>query len=127
MYHLLGYADTNTNLLSQAPQPSTAVDKKSDELIGVTVSKTENFPQWYQEVVIKAEMVEYYGEVAGLFVLRPMTMFIWSEMRKWFQKHLDEMGIGEASFPLFLSSKSLAKEQDHIEGFAPELAWVTKA
>lgn len=72
-------------------------------------------------------MVEYYGEVAGLFVLRPMTMFIWSEMRKWFQNHLDEMGIGEASFPLFLSSKSLAKEQDHIEGFAPELAWVTKA
>ncbi|KAJ4193743.1 hypothetical protein NW767_010267 [Fusarium falciforme] len=110
-----------------APQPSTAVDRKSDELIGITASKTENFPQWYQEVVIKAEMVEYYGEVAGLFVLRPMTMFIWSEMRKWFQKHLDEMGIGEASFPLFLSSKSLAKEQDHIEGFAPELAWVTKA
>ncbi|KAL6354749.1 Prolyl-tRNA synthetase [Fusarium phalaenopsidis] len=57
-----------------APQPSTAVDKKSDELIGITVSKTENFPQWYQEVVIKAEMVEYYGEVAGLFVLRPMTI-----------------------------------------------------
>ncbi|KAI8655062.1 Proline--tRNA ligase [Fusarium keratoplasticum] len=110
-----------------APQSSTAVDRKSDELIGITVSKIENFPQWYQEVVIKAEMVEYYGEVAGLFVLRPMTMFIWSEMRKWFQKHLDEMGIGEASFPLFLSSKSLAKEQDHIEGFAPELAWVTKA
>ncbi|RSL38335.1 hypothetical protein CEP53_014956 [Fusarium sp. AF-6] len=47
-------------------------------------------------------------------------------MRKWFQKHLDGMCIGKASFSLFLSSKSLAKEQDHIEGFAPELAWVTK-
>ncbi|KAM5356447.1 hypothetical protein ACJ41O_003093 [Fusarium nematophilum] len=104
-----------------------AADKKPDEIIGITASKTENFPQWYQEVVIKAEMIEYYGEVAGLFVLRPMTMFIWSEMRKWFQKHLDDMGIGEASFPLFLSAKSLAKEKDHIEGFAPELAWVTKA
>lgn len=72
-------------------------------------------------------MVEYYTEIAGLFVLRPSTMFIWSEIRKWFQNHLDEMDIGEATFPLFLSAKSLAKEKDHIEGFAPELAWVTKA
>lgn len=72
-------------------------------------------------------MVEYYTEIAGLFVLRPLTMFIWSELRKWFQSHLDEMDIGEAAFPLFLSAKSLAKEKDHIEGFAPELAWVTKA
>ncbi|KAJ3532352.1 hypothetical protein NM208_g8479 [Fusarium decemcellulare] len=109
------------------PQAAATTDKKHDETIGITVSKAENFPQWYQEVVVKAEMIEYYGEVAGLFVLRPMTMFIWSEMRKWFQKHLDDMGIGEASFPLFLSGKSLAKEKDHIEGFAPELAWVTRA
>ncbi|KAK2469912.1 hypothetical protein H9L39_18727 [Fusarium oxysporum f. sp. albedinis] len=103
------------------------VNRKSDDIIGITVSKATNFPQWYQEVVTKAEMVEYYGDVAGLFILRPMTMFIWSEMREWFQRHLDDMGIGEASFPLFLSAESLAKEKDHIEGFAPELAWVTKA
>ncbi|KAI1016641.1 hypothetical protein LB504_007098 [Fusarium proliferatum] len=60
--------------------------------------------QWYQDVLVKAGMVEYYTEVAGLFVFRPLTTFIWSELRKWFQGHLDEMDIGETVFPLFLSA-----------------------
>ncbi|KAM0553287.1 hypothetical protein ACHAPJ_007300 [Fusarium lateritium] len=102
-------------------------DSQADEIIGITVKKADNFPQWYQEVVVKADMVDYYHEVAGLFVLRPLSMFIWNQLRKWFQGHLDEMEIGEASFPMFLTSKSLEREADHIEGFAPELAWVTKA
>lgn len=101
--------------------------KKTDDIIGMTVSKTENFPAWYQEVVLKAEMVEYYNEIAGFFVLRPASMFIWSQIRKWFQEGIDELGVEEASFPMFLSSKSLEKEKEHVEGFAPELAWVTKA
>lgn len=101
--------------------------KKADDIIGITVKKTENFPQWYQEVVLKAEMVEYYQEISGFFVLRPSAMHVWNEIRKWFQGHIEEMGVEEASFPMFLSSKSLEKEKDHVEGFAPELAWVTKA
>ncbi|SCO04831.1 related to proline-tRNA ligase [Fusarium fujikuroi] len=99
-------------------------NQKPAEIIGITATKEDDFPQWYQEVVVKAGMVEYYTEIAGLFVLRPLAMFIWSELRKWFQGHLDEMDIGETAFPLFLSAKSLAKEKDHIEGFAPELAWL---
>jgi prolyl-tRNA synthetase len=101
--------------------------KKQDDIIGITVSKSVNFPQWYQEVVLKAEMVEYYQEISGFFVLRPLTMHIWSTIRKWFTNHIEEMGVEETSFPIFLSSKSLEKEKDHVEGFAPELAWVTKA
>ena len=101
--------------------------KKADEIIGITVSKAENFPQWYQEVVLKAEMVEYYTEISGFFVLRPLAMHIWNEIRKWFQAHIEEMGVDEANTPMFLSSKSLEKEKDQGEGFAPELAWVTKA
>lgn len=101
--------------------------KKADDIIGITVSKAENFSAWYQEVVLKAEMVEYYQEISGFFVLRPQAMHIWSEIRKWFTAHIEEMGVEEASFPMFLSSKSLEKEKDHVEGFAPELAWVTKA
>jgi prolyl-tRNA synthetase len=101
--------------------------KKTDDIIGITVSKTENFPQWYQEVVLKAEMVEYYQEISGFFVLRPLSMHIWNTIRKWFQGHIEELGVEEANFPVFLSSKSLEKEKDHVEGFAPELAWVTKA
>ncbi|VTT56555.1 unnamed protein product [Fusarium fujikuroi] len=104
------------------PMFSTS-NQKPAEIIGITATKEDDFLQWYQEVVVKAGMVEYYTEIAGLFVLRPLAMFIWSELRKWFQGHLDEMDIGETAFPLFLSAKSLAKEKDHIEGFAPELAW----
>ncbi|KAG4259791.1 prolyl-tRNA synthetase [Fusarium proliferatum] len=98
-------------------------NQKPAEIIGITAMKEADFPQWYQEVVVKAGMVEYYTEIAGLFVLRLLTMFIWSGLRKWFQGHLDGMDIGETAFPLFLSAKSLAKEKDHIEGFEPELAW----
>ncbi|EQL01122.1 hypothetical protein G6O67_000490 [Ophiocordyceps sinensis] len=101
--------------------------KKADDIIGITVSKTDNFPAWYQEVVLKSDMVEYYQEISGFFVLRPLSMYIWSSIRKWFQERIEDLGVEEASFPMFLSSKSLEKEKDHVEGFAPELAWVTKA
>ncbi|TVY32172.1 putative proline--tRNA ligase [Lachnellula subtilissima] len=99
--------------------------KKSEDIIGMTVTKVDNFSAWYQEVVIKAEMIEYYNEIAGFFILRPTSMFIWAEIRKWFQERIELMGVEETSFPMFLSAKSLEKEKDHVEGFAPELAWFT--
>jgi prolyl-tRNA synthetase len=101
--------------------------KKTDDIIGITVTKTDNFSQWYQEVVLKAEMIEYYTEISGFFIMRPATMYIWNTIRKWFQERIEAMGVEETSFPMFLSQKSLEKEKDHVEGFAPELAWVTKA
>ena len=101
--------------------------KKTDDIIGITSSKAEAFPQWYQEVVLKAEMIEYYTEISGFFIMRPASMYIWNVIRKWFQERIEAMGVEETSFPMFLSSKSLEKEKSHVEGFAPELAWVTKA
>ncbi|RKF63876.1 putative proline--tRNA ligase C19C7.06 [Erysiphe neolycopersici] len=101
--------------------------KKQDEIIGITHSKAQNFSAWYQEVVVKAELVEYYVEISGFFILRPTSMFIWNIIRDWFQERIMALGVQEASFPIFLSKKSLEKEKDHIEGFAPELAWVTKS
>lgn len=101
--------------------------KKAEPEIGITVTKAENFSQWYQEVVLKAELIEYYTEISGFFILRPGSMYIWSVIRKWFNERIEALGVEETSFPMFLSSKSLEKEKDHVEGFAPELAWVTKA
>ncbi len=72
-------------------------------------------------------MVEYYTEISGFFIMRPATMYIWNVIRKWFTERIEEMGVDETNFPMFLSQKSLEKEKDHVEGFAPELAWVTKA
>jgi prolyl-tRNA synthetase len=119
-------ADKAAKAAKQANLP-VGGGKKQDEIIGITESKTENFSAWYQEVVLKGEMVEYYQEISGFFVLRPLSMHIWSTIRKWFQERIEDMGVEETSFPIFLSSKSLEKEKDHVEGFAPELAWVTKA
>lgn len=101
--------------------------KKADSIIGITVSKNEDFPQWYQEVVLKAQMIEYYNEISGFYILRPAAMYIWSAIRKWFQERIEVMGVEETSFPMFLSQTSFEREKDHVEGFAPELAWVTKA
>jgi hypothetical protein len=110
--------------LAAAPAAS---GKKQEDTLGLTVTKTENFSQWYQEVVLKSEMIEYYTEISGFFVMRPATMYIWNVIRKWFTERIEAMGVDETNFPMFLSSKSLEKEKDHVEGFAPELAWVTKA
>ncbi|KAK3378823.1 hypothetical protein B0T24DRAFT_589445 [Lasiosphaeria ovina] len=101
--------------------------KKTDDIIGITVSKSENFSQWYQEVVLKAELIEYYTEISGFFIMRPNTMHIWNVIKKWFQERIEGLGVEETNFPMFLSQKSLEKEKSHVEGFAPELAWVTKA
>jgi prolyl-tRNA synthetase len=111
-----------------AKQPALPIGGgKKDDIIGITVKKTENFSAWYQEVVLNDEMIEYYNEISGFFILRPTSMYIWNTIRKWFQERIEAMDVEEASFPMFLSSKSLEKEKDHVEGFAPELAWVTKA
>lgn len=120
-------ADKAAKAAKSASIPVGQGKKSETDMVGITTSKAENFPAWYQEVVLKAQMVEYYTEISGFFVLRPMTMHIWSTIRKWFSGHIEDMGVEEASFPMFLSSKSLEKEKDHVEGFAPELAWVTKA
>ncbi|KAK3937597.1 hypothetical protein QBC46DRAFT_392417 [Diplogelasinospora grovesii] len=96
-------------------------------VIGMTASKETNFSQWYHELVIKAELVEYYNEISGFYILRPAAMHIWNTIRGWFNERIEKMGVEETSFPMFLSSKSLEKEKEHVEGFAPELAWVTKA
>lgn len=116
---------------SKAAKSTIAVGgaKKSEEkeLVGITASKADDFPTWYQEVVLKSEMIEYYTEISGFFILRPTSMYIWNVIRKWFQEKIETLDVEEASFPMFLSKTSLDKEKDHVEGFAPELAWVTKA
>jgi len=119
-------AEKQAKLAKQTTVPVVG-GKKTDDIIGITVKKSENFSQWYQEVVLKAELIEYYTEISGFFIMRPATMYIWNTIRKWFQERIEAMGVEETSFPMFLSQKSLEKEKAHVEGFAPELAWVTKA
>jgi len=118
-------ADKAAKAAKQAALPVQT--KKADNIIGITVSKSDDFPQWYQEVVLKAQMIDYYNEISGFYILRPSAMYVWGVIRNWFQERIEAMGVEETSFPMFLSQTSFEKEKDHVDGFAPELAWVTKA
>jgi prolyl-tRNA synthetase len=125
---------------SAAPAPSAAVAKKEpkkvvkkdtsaqldSKLIGITVDKYLDFPGWYQQILTKGDMMDYY-DVSGCYILRPASYSIWEEIQSYFNTAIKRLGVKNAYFPMFVSSKVLEKEKDHIEGFAPEVAWVTRA
>ncbi|GLJ11146.1 hypothetical protein SUGI_0144460 [Cryptomeria japonica] len=99
---------------------------KKDTGLGLSVKKDENFGDWYSEVVVQGEMIEYY-DVSGCYILRPWSYSIWDSLKDFFDAEIKKMGIKNSYFPLFVSEKALTKEKNHIEGFAPEVAWVTKS
>lgn len=63
----------------------------------------------------------------GCYILRPWSYFIWECIQKWFDEQIRELGVQNTYFPLFVSERALNTEKDHVEGFAPEVAWVTKS
>lgn len=71
-------------------------------------------------------MLDYYS-VSGCYILKPWSYTIWESIQEWFNSKIKEMGVENAYFPMFVSSKVLEREKDHIEGFSPEVAWVTRA
>ncbi|KAH9589336.1 Aminoacyl-tRNA synthetase [Trypanosoma melophagium] len=106
---------------------SNAVNGASGETkLGIMATRDENFSQWYTEVITKAEMIEYY-DVSGCYIMRPWSFFIWSRVQKFLGGRLEKMGVEDCYFPMFVSKNCLEREKDHVEGFAPEVAWVTKA
>ena len=92
--------------------------------IGITVSKNENFSEWYTQVVIKAELADY-APVKGLIVLRPDGYSIWESIKESLDKKLKETGHRNGFLPVLIPESLLAKEKEHFEGFNPEVFWVT--
>eukprot|EP01006_Ploeotia_vitrea_P038679 TRINITY_DN66266_c2_g3_i2.p1 TRINITY_DN66266_c2_g3~~TRINITY_DN66266_c2_g3_i2.p1 ORF type:complete len:478 (-),score=-9.56 TRINITY_DN66266_c2_g3_i2:17-1450(-) len=68
-----------------------------------------------------------YSDVSGCYVLRPWAFFIWDMIKEYMDEKIKQMGVKNAYFPLFVSERALNMEKDHVEGFAPEVAWVTKS
>ncbi|KAJ5740337.1 proline--tRNA ligase [Penicillium malachiteum] len=110
------------------PKKKAAPKKKVEgaALIGIDVAKEEDFPEWYSQVLLKSEMLDYY-DVSGCFILRPASYFIWEEIQSFFNTRIKSLGVKNCSFPLFVSEDVLEREKDHLEGFSPEVAWVTHA
>ncbi|EGW29901.1 uncharacterized protein SPAPADRAFT_73354 [Spathaspora passalidarum NRRL Y-27907] len=96
------------------------------KLIGITYDKEKDFSSWYTEIVTKGELLEYY-DVSGCYILRPNSYFVWETIQDWFNVKIKSLGVQNTYFPMFVSQRVLEKEKDHIEGFAPEVAWVTRA
>lgn len=112
---------------SEAKQPTSKQTKKKIEgaaLIGIDVAKEEDFSGWYQQVLLKGNMLDYY-DISGCYILKPASFFIWEEVQQWFNLRIKKMGVKNCSFPMFVSEDVLNKEKNHIEGFAAEVAWVT--
>ncbi|MEN3316476.1 MAG: prolyl-tRNA synthetase [Acidimicrobiaceae bacterium] len=90
----------------------------------VLTPRAENFPQWYQDVVAKAEMADN-GPVRGTMVIRPYGYAIWERMQRELDDRIKAAGARNAYFPLFIPESYLRREAEHVEGFSPELAVVT--
>ena len=98
-----------------------AKDKKMVEEI---TSMNEDFAQWYTDVVKKAELADY-SSVKGFVVLKPYGFGIWENIQKTLDKMFKETGVENVCMPLLIPESLINKEKDHVEGFAPEAAWVT--
>ena len=98
-----------------------ANDKKMVEAI---TSMEDDFAQWYTDIVKKAELVEYSG-IKGCMIIRPAGYAIWELIQKELDRRFKETGVENVYMPMFIPESLLNKEKDHVEGFAPEVAWVT--
>ncbi len=87
-------------------------------------SMDQDFAQWYTDVCTKAELVDYSG-VKGFFVMRPYGYAIWENIMNWLDGEFKKTGHENVSMPMFIPESLLQKEKDHVQGFAPECAWVT--
>jgi len=93
--------------------------------LGVS-SREENLSQWYTDTVLKAGLVDY-APVRGSMVIKPHGYAIWEQIQKELDKRFKETGHQNAYFPLLIPESFLKKEAEHVEGFAPEVAWVETA
>jgi prolyl-tRNA synthetase len=108
----------------KAPKAPKEKGQKKETGLGVSASKDGDFAAWYTETIVRAEMIEYY-DISGCYILRPWSYSIWEEIQKFLDGLIKTQGVKNCYFPLFVSKAALTKEEDHLEGFAAEVAWVT--
>jgi len=101
-------------------------DKKKTTKLGLVAKKNEDFGEWYAQVCTEAELISYYN-VSGCYILRPWAYRMWEECQRWFDAEIKKLGVDNAYFPLFVTPDALEREKDHVEGFAAEVAWVTRS
>ena len=97
---------------------------KENGFVKEITSKEDDFSQWYIDTIMKTELADY-APIKGCMVIRPYGFALWENMKALLDKRFKETGHSNAYFPIFIPERLLQKEVDHVEGFAPEVAWVT--
>ena len=97
---------------------------KEKKLVEAITSMEEDFAQWYTDVVKKAELIDY-SAVKGCMIIKPDGYAIWENIQHELDRRFKETGVENVYMPMFIPESLLEKEKDHVEGFAPEVAWVT--
>ena len=100
--------------------------EKQEGFVEHIASKTDDFSQWYTDVILKSELADY-APVRGCMVIRPYGYALWENMQAKLDARIKATGHKNAYFPLFIPESFLRREAQHVEGFAPEVAWVTRA
>lgn len=97
---------------------------KNEKMVKDITAMDEDFAKWYTDVVIKAELIDY-SSVRGCMVIRPYGYAIWENIQRIMDGMFKKTGHENVYMPMFIPESLLEKEKDHVEGFAPEVAWVT--
>lgn len=100
-------------------------NNKDNNFVKEITNIEEDFAKWYTDIVRKAELADY-TEVKGFLAIRPYGYAIWENIQKYADEKFKKLGVENLSMPLLIPESLLNKEKDHVEGFAPEVAWVTK-
>jgi prolyl-tRNA synthetase len=91
---------------------------------GITAKKAENISEWYTQVLIKSEFIDY-TEISGGLAFRPDGYFVWETIQHAVDEKFKADGIQNVYFPMLIPEHLLSKEKEHVKGFSPEVAWVT--
>lgn len=97
--------------------------EKKDQKKYSIVPKSDDHGKWYQSILLVSDMIDY-SEVGGCYVLKPLSMKIWENIKTDLNSSIEKLGIENYYFPLFATKTNLQREADHFDDFVPEVAWV---
>ncbi len=102
------------------------MNNDNNEFVKEITNIDEDFAQWYTDIVLKAELADY-ADTKGCIAIKPYGYAIWENIQKYADEKFKKTGVENVYFPVLIPESLLQKEKDHVEGFAPEVAWVTEA
>lgn len=89
----------------------------------IIFDKEKDFDKWYQDILIKCDLIEYY-DISGLYILKNDPISFWDKIKEYMDKEFEKINVKKVYFPLFVRKENLEKESSHIDGFTPEVAWI---